>query len=125
MAKAKMIHRKDFNSVVSALYNHPAYKPHDTAYLPEVLASLAHYGALLQNRYGNTCSYEWATTPAYERRTETIERNARELAASVGLEIYLQGDPRGATVYVSWEPIEDNNYTRSGSYCLSFRGKDY
>lgn len=34
------------------------------------------------------------------------------------LHIFYQSDPRGATIYVSKDPIESNNYNRLGSECI-------
>lgn len=118
---AKMIHRKDFNRTVSALFNSPAYVDKG-ANLRSTVEALAFLGRKLKLRYENTCSYEWANTPAYEKATDRLEALARELAASAGLNIYLQGDPRGATIYVDFAEIPANNYSRA--FCLSFEGRD-
>lgn len=46
-----------------------------------------------------------------DSETDRLEAKASELARSTDLHIYFQGDPRGAAIYVSREPIEEDNYT--------------
>lgn len=41
------------------------------------------------------------------------ERKAKTFAYHNHLEIYLQTDPRGATIYLDKQPIPENNYTRA------------
>jgi hypothetical protein len=84
----------------------------------ETLRSLAAKGDALQRRYGNECSYQWADTPSYHARTEQAEGAIVAEAEAAGLQIYLQTDPRGATIYVDVQPIPDNNYNRA--HCLIF-----
>lgn len=49
-----------------------------------------------------------------EKYTKLIEEKAKELQ----LFLFLQADPRGATLYLSREKIENNNYDRWGSECI-------
>ena len=54
--------------------------------------------------------YNELTTPLYEK----IDKKAKEL----NLYIFYQTDPRGATIYLSKDPIADNNYNHMGSECI-------
>jgi hypothetical protein len=78
---------------------------------------LATLGEALRKRYENECSYEWANTPEYERRTRALEERISTIAKDGGLHLFLQGDCRGATVYVDAAPIPENDYTRA--HCLT------
>src|ERR1700761_5474965 len=49
----------------------------------------------LHKRYEAACSYQWATTEKYSKRTGTMEHEAMHLAMDLGLEIEFQSDPRG------------------------------
>lgn len=87
---------------------------------PDIAATLreiAQRGDDLRRRYVNACNYAWATTEAYERRTEEAELALVGLAQSIGLHIHLQTDPRGACVYVSAQPIPRNSYS-SCAVCI-------
>jgi len=75
--------------------------------------ALARMAESLRKRYEATCSYPWANTPAYEKRTETAERKLLAEVAALGLHGYLQSDPRGATLYVDSQPICGTDYTRA------------
>jgi hypothetical protein len=44
-----------------------------------------------------------------QRLYDLVENQAREL----GLYVYFQTDPRGATIYLDKEPVPENNYTRA------------
>lgn len=86
------------------------------------LRELAWKGERLRKRYENSCSYQWATTPSYAARTETVEKEISALARDADLSLYLQTDPRGACVYVAWEPLSDQNYSSRGQ--ALFYGED-
>lgn len=47
----------------------------------------------------------------YDKRTTKLENFATKRAESLGLHIFFQTDPRGATVYVDFDPLPDNTYT--------------
>jgi len=72
----------------------------------------------LRKRWENECSYEWANTPAYEKATERAAERLRKAVTDAGLFVYLQTDPRGATLYVDSKPIPDDNYTQAICICL-------
>lgn len=85
----------------------------------ETLRELAKQGERLRKRYENACSYQWATTDRYEADTERAENRLRYLAHSSGLRLFLQTDPRGATVYVCGPQgaMTPSNYSTIGT-CL-------
>lgn len=85
--------------------------------LAKRLNELARLGETLRQRYEDECSHQWANTPEYETATRALELRIRTLATAGGLHCYLQGDCRGATVYVDMKPIPDNNYSRA--HCLT------
>ena len=84
------------------------------------LRELAWRGDRLHKRYENACSYPWATTDYYTNTTAMFEANTRNLARVMGLHLYLQTDPRGATVYVSREPIPENRYN-THAQCIYYK----
>ena len=49
----------------------------------------------LRKRYEAACSYEWACTTEYERRTDKLELKAQTLAKDLGVFLEIQRDPRG------------------------------
>jgi len=74
-------------------------------------------GQALCNIYTLSCNgeieedqYEGETTKLYTK----LDNKAKEL----GLFIFYQTDPRGATIYLSKEKIANNNYNRPGSECI-------
>lgn len=85
--------------------------------LAKRLNMLATLGETLRQRYEDECSHQWANTPEFETRTRWLEKQIRDIAKAGGLHCYLQGDCRGATVYVDMKPIPDNNYSRA--HCLT------
>lgn len=64
-------------------------------------------GKLMVNRYTDEM-YEADTKPLYEK--------AINLCKSLGLHVYFQTDPRGATIYVDNKPISDTAYTNA--HCI-------
>jgi hypothetical protein len=85
----------------------------------EALRGLATLGERLRKRYENACSYQWATTEAYEAGTDRLESRLKEECQRLGLKLYIQGDCRGATVYVCGPAGEmtPSNYSTFGT-CL-------
>lgn len=51
--------------------------------------------AQLHKRYEAACSYQWACTEKYERKTEKLESMAQEIGAGIGITVGHQHDPRG------------------------------
>lgn len=83
------------------------------------LRELAWRGSRLRKRYEDSCNYSWATTDEFLDTTAMTERFTYELAQSLGLHIYLQTDPRGATIYASRDPIPENSYNASAQ-CIYY-----
>jgi hypothetical protein len=52
----------------------------------------------------------------YEKRTGELYEKADRKAKELGLFIYYQTDPRGATIYVDKQDIPEDNYTRA--FCI-------
>ena len=83
-------------------------------------------GRKLQHIYESQCNgfqdsqYNWDEKA--ERHADLLETTYTKVAAlqakKQGLQLFLQTDPRGATVYLSKDKIEDNNYNRPGVYCI-------
>ncbi len=63
--------------------------------IPRAVAKLQRIASSLHKRYEAACSYEWANTEAYEKRTERLEWKAGELAEAIGVQVEFQRDPRG------------------------------
>lgn len=61
--------------------------------------ALAKGARSLHKRYENECSYQWADTDAYRKRTENLEKKLAALFAELNLPdnctMEIQGDPRG------------------------------
>ena len=88
--------------------------------------SFRRYGQSLHSIYENQCNGFKTITGAWD---EVAEKKANDketlivakviaLAKSLKLFYYFQTDPRGATIYLSFDPIEDNNYNRLGAECI-------
>lgn len=48
-----------------------------------------------------------------DKREEVLTARIKKNAESVGLQVYFQGDPRGASVYLSNRPIKGDSYSTS------------
>jgi hypothetical protein len=83
-------------------------------------------GAMLHTLYERDCNgyadyygnYDEKASKRGEQKQERIQKLAEKQAKELELYIYFQTDPRGATIYLSKDPIADNNYNRSGTYCI-------
>lgn len=81
------------------------------------LRLLAHKGEAWRRRNEAECSYAWAgDSDHYKAGTAALAREIAIMAQGFGLCLYLQGDCRGAPVYVDTKPIPDNAYNRA--HCL-------
>lgn len=58
----------------------------------------------------NACNY--GLTPRQEKRVEKLEKRAEEIAKSIGLKSYHQGDPRGLSLYIIAKDMNNTNYNR-------------
>lgn len=78
-------------------------------------AYIKRIGSTLNGLYCNDCNgFELDRERIKnEKKEEILEKNARKFAADNGLFIFLQGDPRGATIYLDKQEIPENNYTRA------------
>jgi hypothetical protein len=61
--------------------------------------------------YKNNKMVNEYTDKMYKRDTEPLYKKAELRAKLRGLYIFFQTDPRGATIYLSKEPIPENSYT--------------
>ena len=74
-------------------------------------------GQALHNIYEMSCNGE-IEEDQYQSATGRLYAKLDAKAKELGLYIFYQTDPRGATIYLSKEPIADNNYNRLGSECI-------
>lgn len=74
-------------------------------------------GEELRRIYTSNCNADY-TEQEYEQMTIKVETKVLKKVNELSLFVYFQTDPRGATIYLSKEPIEYNNYNRSGSHCI-------
>ena len=72
-------------------------------------------GEQLCKVYIQNCNGE-LTESDYEKTSSHFENEARVYSKSLGLEIFFQTDPRGATIYVDTKEIPYNNYTQA--HCI-------
>lgn|SRR3990167_6332475 len=70
-------------------------------------------GQSLRKIYEMNCNGEFGNEFQYEEATNDDYHGADNLAKKLGLEIFYQTDPRGATIYLDKEPIPENNYTNA------------
>lgn len=78
-------------------------------------------GSILRQLYENDCNgfqdyngnEDTRATKRNQLKIDRYEHIAYEFAGHNGLYIYLQGDCRGATIYLSKHKIPENNYTIS------------
>ena len=70
-------------------------------------------GQALHKIYEDACNGIVNYDGEYDRLTEPIEEQVNNYAKCLGLYVYYQTDPRGATIYIDKQPIPDNNYTQA------------
>ena len=56
----------------------------------------------------NACNY--GLTSRQEKMVKKLEDEAEEIANSLGLKAYHQGDPRGCSLYLITKKMDDSNY---------------
>lgn len=93
---------KNTLTVAATLAQHlPGNTPWEIAAFVEDLDKM---GAALRRRYEAQCSYEWANTEAYEKRTDKMEAKlqnmATEFVKGTSIGVKLQRDPRGWPVVI-------------------------
>jgi len=88
------------------------------AMLADTLARLTVLSRKLRARYEWLCDNEplAASEDGTDIHVEQMQAEADKIAANVGLYVYHQTDCRGASLYVSFKPIPDNDYTHAA--CL-------
>ena len=79
---------------------------------PSQWSYIKRIGTMLCDRYTADCNGDYSHDWQYEA-TGKLEAIALKFAHDNKLEIYLQTDPRGATIYLDTQPIPDNNYTKA------------
>lgn len=71
----------------------------------------------LWSHHAKRMEYTERRTPCPDREAGALRRVAEVCAAS-GLHFYHQTDPRGCALFVSTEPLTDQNYSTAGIACL-------
>jgi len=103
-------------------YNrHIQYTCDDLGISERMYSNFRRLGATLHRLYEEDCNGycdyngNWDEKGAKrgELKQERIEKLATERAERLGLHIYIQSDPRGATIYLDKKPIADNDYTKA------------
>jgi hypothetical protein len=82
-------------------------------------AYIKRVGTMLENLYTNECNgfqdgqgnEDTRATKRNEGNIQHTERLIYMFAGHNGLHVYLQTDPRGASVYLDKKPIQQNRYT--------------
>lgn len=69
-------------------------------------------GSVLHTIYELSCNGD-LSEEQYEADTNNVYAKADKLAKDLGLKIFYQTDPRGATIYLSRDPISENSYNTS------------
>jgi hypothetical protein len=70
-------------------------------------------GEELHKSYEVDCNGGYPTEEIAEEVQNPIYNCVDSYVKPLGLFIYYQTDPRGATIYLDKEPIPENNYTRA------------
>lgn len=89
------------------------------------LRALAFHGEELRQRYENECSHAWVgNSDRYKAGTQFLESHIIKLARDAGLALYIQGDCRGAAVYVraKGQELTDSGYSTQGKALHYGRG---
>lgn len=73
-------------------------------------------GQELHKIFEQNCNGKIESDERYEALTQPLYQMAIQKAHGLGLTIYFQTDPRGATIYLDKVPIPENNYTQA--YCI-------
>ncbi len=68
-------------------------------------------GSALKTAYEQNCNGVFQTEQEYLDIIAPLEAKAVSMAGKVGLYVYFQTDPRGATIYLDTKPIPKDNYT--------------
>ena len=88
---------------------------------PENLKRLVSIGRSLHRIYEQQCdgfsdyqgNWDRVASNKADKREEKLTKEAYKIAKELGAYLYIQTDPRGATIYIDNKPIPENNYTRA------------
>jgi len=69
-------------------------------------------GQTLHLCYERNCNGEYASDSQYETIVNPIYKAVEAYVKKLGLEVYFQTDPRGATIYIDKEPLTASAYNR-------------
>lgn len=98
--------------------------------LLDAVAQIQKIGKALHKRYEDNCN---GPIDAVDQDADgndividQLQKKADAIAANVGLYVYHQTDCRGWPIYVSYQPIPDNDYNRAATAidCRSDEDKD-
>lgn len=73
-------------------------------------------GEKLHRIYENECNGLYESEEAYNLARSWVEEETDTKCQQLGLYVYYQTDPRGATIYLDAKPIPRNNYTTA--HCI-------
>lgn len=77
---------------------------------------LRRYGQALRKLYTGDCNGVITNSENYDNIVNTIYARVDTYAKKLGLFIYYQTDPRGATIYADRKPIPENSY--NNAHCI-------
>lgn len=87
--------------------------------LLDAVERLAKIGKALHERYELACNGdiepEFMDADGDDLVAAELQKKADEIGANVGLYVFHQTDPRGWPLYVSYNPIPDNDYNRAAT----------
>lgn len=69
-------------------------------------------GYALRKCYEDNCNGDYQTEEAYQQAVDPLERKAEEYAGKIGYKVFLQTDPRGATIYLDKVEQAGTDYNR-------------
>jgi hypothetical protein len=95
----------------------PTMETYKLGMLLDTVAELVKIGKALHRRYEDNCNGDIPETDidadSNDRVAMKLQKMADAIAANVGLYVYHQTDPRGWPLYISFNPIPDNDYNRA------------
>lgn len=80
----------------------------DVGGIAKTIDALRKISGQLHHQDENACNY--GLSPRQEKRVANLEAQAETLAQSLGYHAYHQSDPRGASLYLIDETMNDTNY---------------
>jgi len=70
-------------------------------------------GEALRKVYEMDCNGEFIKEDTADRKEGFLLRQVNPYIEKLGLKVYYQTDPRGATLYLDKDPIPENSYTNA------------